>query len=87
MVLLVDNKRRDLMGAALIAWHLEQLGLECILEPLEAWRGALAAHRPNLIIFNHVNAGHLIAYTKRLARMGVAPRSCPMRASSTTRKC
>jgi surface carbohydrate biosynthesis protein len=71
VTLLVDNKWRDLMVATLIAAQLERAGLRCHLEPLEGWRGALAAHKPNLIIFNHLTASHLVEYSRRLADMGV----------------
>jgi surface carbohydrate biosynthesis protein len=70
-VLLVDNRVRDLDSAALIAFHLKRLGIECFLEPLEAYRGALAAHRPGLIVFNHLTASHLAAWSRRLSDMGV----------------
>jgi len=71
VVLLVDDKNRDLMVAALIAWHFRRRGIDCFLEPLEAYRGALAAYRPHMMIFNHLVASHLVDYSKRLARMGV----------------
>ncbi len=71
VVILVDNKRRDLLVAALIGHHLEQLGLECHLEPLEAYRGVLAAYRPHLILSNHLTAPHLVAWSQRLAELGV----------------
>lgn len=71
VVLLVDNKRRDLPGDALIAYNLEKLGIQCFLEPLEAYRGCLAAHRPGMIIFNHLLGSHLVRYSKRLAELGV----------------
>lgn len=71
VVMLVDDKNRDLMVAALIAYQFRQRGIDCFLEPLEAYRGALAGHRPHLIIFNHLLASHLVAYSKRLGRMGV----------------
>jgi surface carbohydrate biosynthesis protein len=71
VVILVDNRVRDLPGAALIAHHLRQQGAECFLEPIEAWRGVLAAHRPHLIVFNHLTASHLEQYSQRLHRMGV----------------
>ena len=53
VVYLVDNKRRDLAMAALIALQLERRGIECVLEPLESYRAVLAADRPDMIIFNH----------------------------------
>jgi surface carbohydrate biosynthesis protein len=71
VVMLVDNKRRDLMVATLIAHQLEQQGLRCHLEPLQSYRGALAAYRPALILFNHLTAAHLVDYAQRLHRMGV----------------
>lgn len=71
VVLLVDNRRRDLPVAALIAHHLDQRGVDCHLEPLEAYRGALAAHRPHMIVFNHILASHLEKYSRRLGKMGV----------------
>jgi surface carbohydrate biosynthesis protein len=70
-VLLVDNRVRDLDGAALIASLVRQLGAECHLEPLEAYRGVLAAYRPGLIVFNHLTASHLVEWSKRLADMNV----------------
>lgn len=71
VVLLVDNKQRDLLADTLIAHHLERLGVECLLEPLEAYRGVLGAYRPHMIVFNHLTAGHLARYSRRLAEMGV----------------
>jgi len=71
VVLLVDNKQRDLLADTLIAHHLLALGVDCRLEPLEAYRGVLAAWRPAMIIFNHLTASHLATYSRRLAEMGV----------------
>jgi surface carbohydrate biosynthesis protein len=71
VVLLVDNKVRDLDVAALIAFQLERRGVKCYLEPLEAFRAALGAHRPGMIIFNHLTAGHLATWSRRLAAMNV----------------
>jgi surface carbohydrate biosynthesis protein len=71
VVLLVDDKKRDLNGAVLIAMHLRRLGVESHLEPLEAFRAVLAAYRPGMVIFNHLTAGHLVAWSRRLADMGV----------------
>jgi surface carbohydrate biosynthesis protein len=71
VVLLVDSKQRDLLADVLIARYLEERGVVCHLEPLEAYRGVLAAWRPSMIIFNHLTAGHLAAYSRRLAEMGV----------------
>lgn len=71
VVILVDSRVRDLDVAALIAHHLQKLGIECRLEPLEAFRAVLAADRPDLILFNHLTASHLVAWSKRLADIGV----------------
>lgn len=71
VVMLVDSRARDLPVATLMAHHLRELGVECFLEPLESYRAVLAAYRPGLIIFNHLTAGHLAAYSRRLAKMGV----------------
>ena len=71
VVLLVDDKNRDLMVAALIAWHFRRRGIDCFLEPLEAYRGAISAYRPHLMIFNHIVASHLVDYSRRLGAMGV----------------
>jgi len=71
VVMLVDSKTRDLDVASLIAFHLRNLGIECYLEPLEAFRAVVAAYRPSVIIFNHLTASHLAAWSKRLAELGV----------------
>ncbi|MBF0158950.1 MAG: hypothetical protein HQL58_05450 [Magnetococcales bacterium] len=71
IVILIDHKRRDMQAAALIGHHLKKMGIETHLEPLEAYRGCLAAYRPHLILFNHLTTTHLVAYSKRLAQLGV----------------
>jgi surface carbohydrate biosynthesis protein len=71
VVILVDNRRRDLDVAALIAHHLGRLGIACHLEPLEAFRGVVGAYRPGMIVFNHLNASHLAEWSRRLAEIGV----------------
>ncbi len=71
VVILVDDRTRDLMIASLVAHHLEALGIKVHLEPLEAYQGCLAAWRPDLILFNHLTASHLAAYSRRLHEMGV----------------
>jgi surface carbohydrate biosynthesis protein len=71
VVILVDNKHRDLDGAALIAHHLERRGIPCHLEPLEAFRAAVGAYRPGFLLFNHLTAGHLVQWSQRLKAMGV----------------
>lgn len=71
IIILVDNKVRDLDVAALIAHQVEALGVQCHLEPLEAFRGVLAAYRPGMIVFNHLNASHMVAWSRHLAKVGV----------------
>lgn len=71
VVILVDNKGRDLEVAVLIARHLRSFGIESHLEPLEAFRAAVAAHKPSMVLFNHLNASHLSAWSRRLADIGV----------------
>jgi surface carbohydrate biosynthesis protein len=71
VVMLVDDRRRDLDVATLLAFQLRVRGVECLLEPLEAYRGVLAAHRPDLMILNHVVSSHLVAHTQRLAKMKI----------------
>jgi surface carbohydrate biosynthesis protein len=71
VVLLVDNKIRDLKMAALIAHQLEEMGVPARLEPLEAFRAAVGAHRPSMIVFNHLNASHLAAWSRHLAEMNI----------------
>ncbi|ABK44917.1 hypothetical protein Mmc1_2417 [Magnetococcus marinus MC-1] len=71
IVILVDHRNRDLPGAALLAYHLQRRGTPCKLVPLEAYQAALSAYRPSLILFNHLMASHLAAFSKRLHKMGV----------------
>lgn len=71
VVILVDNKRRDLMVAAHLAHLLARRGLKVFLEPLEATFAVLAARKPDMIIFNHLAASHLTAYSNRLKKLGV----------------
>ena len=70
-VILVDHRTRDLMVAVLLARQLEERGVQCHLEPLESYHGCLAAYAPDLILFNHINSGHLVRYSHRLAKLGV----------------
>jgi surface carbohydrate biosynthesis protein len=72
VVILVDDKKRDLPGSALIAHHLEtRLQIKCELQPLESWRACLAAFKPDYILFNHLNASHLAYFSQKLKEMGV----------------
>jgi surface carbohydrate biosynthesis protein len=71
VVQLVDNRTRDLDVATLIAHHLRQRGVPCLLEPLEAFRAVVAAHRPSMIVFNHLFASHLVNWSRRLHEIGV----------------
>ncbi|MCF7669367.1 MAG: hypothetical protein K9N48_06290 [Verrucomicrobia bacterium] len=71
VVILVDNKRRDLPGLALVAHHLKKMNVRCELEPLEAWRSVLWAHKPDMIMFNHLTAKHLEEYSRQLHQRGI----------------
>jgi surface carbohydrate biosynthesis protein len=71
VILLVDNRTRDLDVATLVAHHLERRGVPCRLEPLEAFRAVVGACRPSMIMFNHLFASHLVAWSKRLHEIGV----------------
>ncbi len=71
VVLLVDDRRRDLLGNALIARHLRDNGVRVYLEPINAWQAVLGAHRPHMIVFNHLGAKHLADYSQRLHQLGV----------------
>jgi surface carbohydrate biosynthesis protein len=70
-VILVDHKNRDLLGATLIAYHLENRGVKTHLESLESYHSCLAAHAPDLILFNHINSSHLVRYSNRLHELNV----------------
>jgi surface carbohydrate biosynthesis protein len=71
VVILIDSKKRDLMGAALISYHLQNNGVDVLLEPLESWRACLHAWSPDMIIFNHLIHSHLCKYTVELKKYGV----------------
>ena len=71
VVILVDNRWRDLDLAALIAAHVRRRGVPCHLVPLEAYQAVLASCRPGIIVFNHLSASHIARYSKRLSQMGV----------------
>ncbi|MCW5679415.1 MAG: hypothetical protein KIT65_15875 [Xanthobacteraceae bacterium] len=71
VVILVDNKIRDLNAAALIAHHIRSAGVECHLEPLEAYRAVLSAYKPAMIVFNHLTASHLATFSNRMREIGV----------------
>ncbi|MEW6108848.1 MAG: surface carbohydrate biosynthesis protein [Nitrospirota bacterium] len=72
VVILVDSKKRDLMGDVLIAHHLEEtFGIRCELQPLESWRSCLSAFSPHYILFNHLTSSHLAEFSNRLKKMGI----------------
>ncbi|MEO5802493.1 MAG: surface carbohydrate biosynthesis protein [Verrucomicrobiota bacterium] len=71
VVLLVEHRDRDLKGCALVAHHLERMGVRAHLEPINAWQAVLGAHQPDFILFNHTNREHLADYTRHLAKRGV----------------
>jgi surface carbohydrate biosynthesis protein len=70
-VIFVDLKDRDLMGDALIAYHLEKRGVRCYLEPLETWQAAIYAYKPHFVLYNHLTAKHLADFSIKLKRWGV----------------
>jgi len=70
-VIFVDSKSRDLMGTALIAHHLAKRGVECRLEPLEAWRACIGAWKPDFLLFNHLNAKHLAGFSQQCRQWGI----------------
>lgn len=72
VVLLVDNRTRDLAVSSLLAHHLAQSGVHLELQPLEAYRAVLAAFRPEMVIINHLTASHLVRWSHRLKELGVA---------------
>lgn len=71
VVLLVDNRTRDLAVASLIAHHLRKLGVTAQLQPLESYQAVLAAFRPAMVVTNHLTASHLVRWSHRLHELGV----------------
>jgi surface carbohydrate biosynthesis protein len=71
VVILVDNRTRDLLAACIFGWHLEQSGIEVFYEPVDATFAVLAAYQPDAIVFNHLTASHLVRYSHRLKELGV----------------
>jgi len=71
IVYLVDNKRRDLQGAMLLAHCLSKKNILCELQPLEAYRGSIYAFKPQMVLINHLLASHLVTYSQKLKAMGV----------------
>jgi len=71
IVILVDHKVRDLPPSALIAFELELLGFKVELQPIDAYKAVYAAFKPSMVIFNHLLASHLAAYSRDLHERGV----------------
>ena len=71
IIFLIDHKGRDLMGAALIAHHLENLGYEVHLEPLQAFKSVITAWKPTMVIVNHLVHSNMTAYSSQLKRWGI----------------
>ena len=71
IVILIDHKGRDLMGAALIAHHLEQMGHEVHLEPVEAYKSVINAWNPSIVIVNHLGHSNMTAYSAELHQLGI----------------
>lgn len=71
IVILIDHKGRDLMGAALIAHHLEQMGHQVRLEPVEAYKSVINAWKPSIVIVNHLGHANMTAYSSQLHKQGI----------------
>lgn len=71
IVFLIDHKGRDLMGAALIAHHLEKLGYEVHLEPLQAFKSVITAWKPSMVIVNQLVHSNMTAYSANLKKWGI----------------
>jgi len=71
IVFLIDHKGRDLMGAALIAHHLENLGYEAHLEPLQAFKSVITAWKPAMVIVNQLVHSNMTAYSANLNKWGI----------------
>ncbi|YCM46040.1 surface carbohydrate biosynthesis protein [Verrucomicrobiaceae bacterium 227] len=71
VVILVDLKKRDLMGCVLMAHQLKKLGVTTHLEPLESWRSCLYAWKPDMVIFNHLLHKHITDLSEQLKRDGI----------------
>ena len=71
IVILIDHKGRDLMGAALIAHHLEKMGHRVYLEPVEAFKAVINAWKPSIVIVNHIGHSNIADYTAQLKKWGI----------------
>lgn len=71
VVIFVDLRDRDLMGDALIAYQLEKRGIECFLEPLESWQAAIYAHKPHLVLYNHLITKKLCDFSQKMKNYGI----------------
>lgn len=71
IVILIDHKGRDLMGAALIAHHLERLGYVVHLEPLQSFKTSIPAWKPSLVIVNHIVHANMANYSAELHKRGI----------------
>lgn len=71
IVFQIDHKGRDLMGAALMAHHLENLGYEVHLEPLQAFKSVITAWKPSMVIVNQLVHSNMTAYSANLKNWGI----------------
>ena len=71
VVYLVDQKKRDLPGSVLVQYHLEQMGIECILEPVQAWGAAIGYHRPDMVVLSNLFSEGYVQYSHDLHDIGV----------------
>jgi len=67
----VDQKKRDLPGICLIAHLLKQQGIQCILEPIQAWRAAVALHKPDMVVLSNLFTDNMLKYSQKLRKIGV----------------
>src|SRR4029078_9722300 len=70
VLLIVDQKWRDLPGMAALAWWLEQDSISSALLPYAAWREALVTRRPSVVVLTHMNGSRNRAIAESARRMG-----------------
>ena len=71
IIIFIDHKGRDLMGAALIAYHLEKKGHRVHLEPVEAFKAVINAWKPSMVILNHIGHDNIANYSEQLKNWGI----------------
>lgn len=71
IVILIDHKGRDLMGAALIAHHLEKLGHRVNLDPVESYKAVINARKPSMVLLNQLGHKNFTDYSVQLNKWGI----------------